>query len=93
MDQFNKFDQFDSLLSPSPSPPPTPPPPPPRNAPDAPTMLALPPLATYPSGEALFEAIQAWARLRGYTFINGKSKKTESRRRKVYYACDQKALP
>ena len=99
MNQFDQFDDSDpfrlseALLSPTPSLPLSPPPPPlPGNAPDAPAMLSLPPLATYPSREALFEAIQAWAKLRGYAFITGKSKKTESGRRKVYYACDRKAL-
>jgi hypothetical protein len=89
MDQFN---QLDSLLSPSPSPPPTPPPPPPPpgNTHDLPIPLAPPPLAIYPSREALFEAIQAWAKPRGYAFITSKSKKIEDGRYKVYYACDRR---
>ena len=37
--------------------------------------LSLPPLATYPSREALFEAIQSWAKLQGYAFTVGKSKR------------------
>jgi hypothetical protein len=37
-------------------------PPPPENTP---SMLALPPLAIYPSRDALLEAIQAWAKLGG----------------------------
>lgn len=36
-------------------------------------MLALPPLATYPPKEALFEAIQAWAKPRGYAFSIARS--------------------
>jgi MULE transposase domain len=95
----NQFDQFDNsvpfglsepLISPTPSPPPSPP----RlagNASDAPAMLSLPPLATYPSREALFEAIQAWAKLRGYAFSIARSKQTESGHSKVYYACDRRA--
>ena len=97
MNQFDQFDDSDPfrlsqpLISPTPSPPPSPPLPPlPGNAPDAPAMLSLPPLATYPSRGALFEAIQAWARLRGYAFITGKSKKIEDGRNKVYYACDRR---
>src|SRR5258705_13745286 len=64
MDQFNQFDNLDPFFSPpQPSPPPT----------DASNALALPPLATYPSKEALFEAIQSWSRPRGYAFTIGKS--------------------
>ena len=58
-------------------------------APLQPIMLALPPLATYPSREALFEAIQSWAKARGYAFTVGKSKRVPNRRQKVYYACDR----
>jgi hypothetical protein len=54
--------------------------------------LALPPLASYPSKEALFEAIQSWAKGHRYAFITGKSKK-EGGRQKVYYACDRRATP
>jgi hypothetical protein len=61
------------------------PPPPQSNASNA---LTLPPLASYPSREALFEAIQSWAKPRGYAFTVGKSK-LEGQRRKVYYACDK----
>jgi hypothetical protein len=85
-DQFDQFNQFDSLLSPTPSPPP-PPPPPPQSL----VMLALPPLATYPSKDALFEAIQDWAKPRGYAFITSRSKRLESGRHKVFYACDRRA--
>ena len=52
-------------------------------------MLALPPLAIYPSKEALFEAIQSWAKARGYAFTIGKSKRLNNQRQKVYYACDR----
>jgi hypothetical protein len=51
--------------------------------------LALPPLATYPSKEALFEAIQSWAKDHGYAFITGRSK-LEGQRQKVYYAFDRR---
>jgi hypothetical protein len=57
-------------------------------------MLALPPLATYPSKEALFEAIQSWSKGRGYAFTTGKSKVVGlSSRQKVYYACDRRFTP
>jgi hypothetical protein len=80
MDQFNQIDNVDRFLSQPPlSPPPT-------NASDA---LALPPLATYPSREALLEAIQSWAKARGYAFTVGKSKRVRDGRQKVYYACDR----
>jgi hypothetical protein len=83
MDQFNQIDNVDPFLSQPPlSPPPT-------NASDA---LALPPLATYPSREALFEAIQNWAKARGYAFTVGKSKRVPDGRQKVYYACDRHSL-
>jgi hypothetical protein len=78
MDQFSQSDRFFSL-SPSPLPPP-------------PALLALPPLATYPSKEALFKSIQEWAKDRGYAFSIGKSKRAGSRQ-KVYYACDRRASP
>ena len=90
MDQFNEFSDSDPFSSPPP-PPPLPPPPPTTCQPEsAPEILALPPLATYPSRIALFEAIQSWAKLRGYAFITGKSKRIEDGRSKVYYACDRK---
>ena len=68
MDQFNQIDNTDPFFSP---PPPSPPLLPPPNASDA---LALPPQATYPSKEALFEAIQSWSKLRGYAFAITRSK-------------------
>jgi hypothetical protein len=52
-------------------------------------MLALPPKATYLTREALFKAIQSWAKPQGYTFTGGSSKKTLSRRIKAYYLCDR----
>src|SRR3979411_2017672 len=80
MDQFNQFDNLDPFFSPPPpSPPPT----------DASNALALPPLATYPSKEALFEAIQSWSRPRGYAFTIGKSTRRKNGRQKVNYACDR----
>ena len=85
------MNQFDNIQPSSPFNSPPPPPPPPENVPDLPTPLALPPLAIYPSREALFEAIQAWAKPRGYVFITGKSKRLKSGRCKVFYACDRRA--
>lgn len=80
MDQFNESDSLDPFSSQSPLlPPPT----------DASDALALPPLATYPSKEALFEAIQTWSKPRGYAFTIRRSKLILGRE-KVYYACDRR---
>ena len=83
MDQFSQFDVSDPFSQP--------PPPPPVSQPltSASYALSLPPLAIYPSREALFEAIQSWAKLRGYAFTVGKSKRLADQRQKVYYACDR----
>ena len=55
--------------------------------------MPLPPEAQYPSKEALFEAIQAWAKPRGYAFTIGRSTKREgSGRIKVIYTCDRHIL-
>jgi len=81
MDQFNQLDNADPFFSP----------PPPSLLPtDASTSdaLALPPLATYPSKEALFEAIQSWAKAHGYAFTVARSKRIKERQ-KVFYACDR----
>src|ERR1700733_11332410 len=87
MDQFNQIDNTDPFFSPPPlSPPPLPPP-------DASDALALPPLATYPSKEALFEAIQSWSKLRGYAFAITRSKRIKDGRQKIYYECDGNPLP
>ena len=52
--------------------------------------MPLPPEAIYPSREALFEAIQAWAYPYGYSFTTGKSRRMEgSRRWRVVYCCDR----
>jgi hypothetical protein len=72
-----------------PPPPSSPPPLPPTNTSHASDVLALPPLALYPSREALFEAIQSCSKLRGYAFTVGKSKKVRTGLQKVYYACDR----
>jgi hypothetical protein len=39
--------------------------------------MAIPPESVYVSREALFEAIQNWAKSRGYAFTTGKSKRIE----------------
>ena len=90
MDQFNQFDEVDDL-DPFFSPPLVSPPlvSPPADASNALFLLALPPLATYPSKEALFEAIQSWSKLRGYAFTIGRSTRRKDRRQKVNYACDR----
>ena len=65
------------------------------DAPDAsestptPNALAPPPLAIYPSKEALFEAIQSWSKAHGYAFTVGRSTRLKSRRQRVTYACDR----
>jgi hypothetical protein len=91
MDQFNQFDQTSQsgepqplsapslLLLPSPPLPPT----------SSFEMLAMLPEATYPTREALYEAIQSWAKPRGYAFTGGSSKKASSGRIKAYYLCDR----
>jgi hypothetical protein len=84
MDQFNQIDNSDPFFSPPPPSPPT------TNASNA---LARPPLATYPSKEALFEAIQSWAKARGYAFTIARSKRVRNGRQKVYYACDRCPIP
>ena len=81
----NQFSQF-NVSDPSSQPPPPPVSQPLTSASDA---LSLPPLATYPSKEALFEAIQSWAKLQGYAFTITRSKRIRDGRQKVYYACDR----
>ena len=54
-----------------------------------PNALAPPPLAIYPSKEALFEAIQSWSMAHGYAFTVGRSTRLKSRRQRVTYACDR----
>ena len=58
--------------------------PPQSDAPDVsestPNTLALPPLAIYPSNEALFEAIQSWSKAHRYAFTVGRSTRLKSRR-------------
>jgi hypothetical protein len=71
MDQSSQSSYLDSFFTPEPEPAPEPAPV---------TPLSLPPEATYPSKEALFEAIQAWAKLRGYAFTIAKSKRIKDRR-------------
>src|ERR1700722_12479398 len=84
MDQFNQFDNLDPFFSPpQPSPPPT----------DPSDALSLPPLATYPSKEALFEAIQSWSKPRGYAFTTTRSIRMRNGRQKVFYACDRHPIP
>jgi hypothetical protein len=92
MDQFDQFNQtsqsgeLQPLSSPSPLPPPSPPILPANTS--TPELLALPPLAIYPTREALFEAIQSWSKLRGYAFTITRSLK-KKQRQKVYYTCDR----
>jgi hypothetical protein len=80
LDQINDFNDFDPL---EPSDLLVSPPPPPLDA------LALPPLATDPSKEALFEAIRGWVKLHRYTFTIRRSKRLESRCSKIYWVGPQ----
>jgi hypothetical protein len=84
MASLDVYPEVEALPKPEIEPPP--PPPPPQSGTSH--TLTLPPLAVYPSREALFEAIQSWSKPRGYAFTVGKSK-LEGQRRKVYYACDR----
>jgi hypothetical protein len=63
--------------------------PPQSDAPDASNALALPPLASYPSKQALFEAIQSWAKPRGYAFSISRSTRVKSGLQRLTYACDR----
>ena len=83
MDQFNRFDNINPLFA-----APTLPPQPPTDA-SISDALAPPPLATYPSKEALFEAIQSWSKPRGYAFTTSRSIRMSNRRQKVFYTCDR----
>ena len=88
MDQFNQTSQSgEPWALPSPSLPPSPPPLLPTTS--TPEPLALPPLAVYPTREVLYEAIQSWAKPRGYAFTGGRGKKVSSGRTKAYYLCDR----
>ena len=94
MDQFSQFSDSDPFLTPLPPEPPVPvpaPAPAPVPAPDLVTPLSPLPEATYPSKEALFEAIQTWSKPRGYAFTIRRSKLILGRE-KVYYACDWRPL-
>jgi hypothetical protein len=69
MDKFSQSEYSDPFFSLSPSPPPPAPGMPAGMPPlPVPVMLALPPLATYPTKDALYEAIQKWAKDQGYAF-------------------------
>ena len=87
MNQFSQFNVSDPFSQP--------PPPPPVSQPltSASDALSLPPLATYPSKEALFEAIQSWSKLRGYAFTTTRSIRMRNGRQKVFYACDRHPTP
>jgi len=90
IDQLSQLEYSDPFASPSPPlAPQMPPAPIPTPAPvPAPVMLALPPLATYSTKEALFKAIQQWSKDRGYAFVIQRSK-VRNGRQKVYYVCDR----
>ncbi len=53
----------------------------------------LPPENIYGSRQALFEAINTWARTRGYAFTTGKSTTEKNGRRTVTFACDRGRRP
>jgi hypothetical protein len=77
--QLKQFEPSSLLPPPSLSPPP----------PHTTVALALPTLATYPSKEALFEAIQNWSKPRGYAFSIQRSRRLRSWYQRVQYACDR----
>src|ERR1700722_18324935 len=57
-------------------------------SPQEPTLMPLPPLATYNSQDGLFESIQAWSKQHNYCFRVGRSKTINSgSRKKVFYEC------
>jgi hypothetical protein len=91
MASFDIYPEVKALLKPEIDTLPLPPQPNASNVSNAYNALTLLPLAIYPSKEALFEAIQRWAKDRGYVYITGKSKR-QSRRQKVYYICDRRLL-
>jgi hypothetical protein len=90
MDQSSQFDDSNPFFSPLP---------PPAEAAaatgtsDASDALSLPPEATYPSKEALLDAIQAWAKPRGYAFTTSRSSKLRDKRQKLTLACDCNCAP
>ena len=86
MNQFSQFDVSDPFSQPPPPPPVS------QSLTSVSNALSLPPLATYPSKEALFEAIQSWSKPRGYAFTVSRSKRIHDRRQKVYYTCDRSYL-
>jgi hypothetical protein len=53
----------------------------------------LPPEAIYESREALFKAINAWAKTRGYAFTTQRSTKEKSGNMTIIYACDRSREP
>lgn len=53
----------------------------------------LPPEHEYCSRDVLNAAINAWAAPRGYAFVTGKSKKTQSGRRIGFFGCDRGGVP
>jgi hypothetical protein len=53
----------------------------------------LPPEAIYSSREALYEAINSWAKQRDYAFVVGRSKKESTKRLTVTYTCDRARRP
>jgi hypothetical protein len=53
----------------------------------------LPPEASYASREALYEAINGWAKPRGYAFISGRSTKERSGKTTVTFTCDRARQP
>ena len=83
MDQFSQFDVSDPFSQP--------PPPPPVLQPltSASDALSLPPLATYPSKEALYEAIQSWSKPQGYAFTTTRSIQMRNGQQKVFYTYDR----
>jgi hypothetical protein len=89
MDQFNQFDQVDQFDQSSQPPTLSGTLLPSSHGPDASIALAPPPLATYLTKEALFEAIQTWSKPWGYAFMVIRSRRISDTRQKVYYGCNR----
>ncbi|KYK58635.1 hypothetical protein DCS_05652 [Drechmeria coniospora] len=53
----------------------------------------LPPERDYPSRDALFASINAWAAPRGYAFTTGRSTKEKSGKQTVTFSCDRAVRP
>ena len=56
------------------------------------SIYELPPIKIYTSRAEAFEDVNKWAKLKGYAFTNGGSKK-KHRLRKAIFLCDKNGPP